>query len=248
MEGAAAMRKRLFEHSRRVGVSELRDEEVYESLLTYGSTSVSMLSRELGTKLCGHMRGFERFASTSREEFEKIEGVDDDTALFLCLLTFICRRGEEQREESSLLDSPAAAARFIVPRLHMLDHEVTMLLCLSDDLRCTQCRIVAEGGAFSTQAGAFPIASVILNSGARIAILAHNHPAGGPEPSEVDVMVTYRLLHALKSAGITLLDHIIVSGISYTSMAAHGDFRGETEKERSVYCPLPDTDGGTAEA
>lgn len=41
-------------------------------------------------------------------------------------------------------------------------------------------------------------------------ILAHNHPAGDPAPSEDDLEITKRLVEAGKILGIEIVDHIIV--------------------------------------
>ena len=42
-------------------------------------------------------------------------------------------------------------------------------------------------------------------------IIAHNHPSGMTEPSEADIEVTKRLVHAGKILGISLVDHVIVA-------------------------------------
>ncbi|ASI36861.1 hypothetical protein A0126_18780 (plasmid) [Exiguobacterium sp. N4-1P] len=41
--------------------------------------------------------------------------------------------------------------------------------------------------------------------------LAHNHPSGMTEPSEVDVQATDRMTDAGYLIGIPLIDHVIVS-------------------------------------
>ena len=48
-------------------------------------------------------------------------------------------------------------------------------------------------------------------------IIAHNHPSGDPSPSEEDVSFTTRVKKAAKTAGLTLLDHIIVGRDGYFS-------------------------------
>ncbi|MCP6718552.1 MAG: DNA repair protein RadC [Patescibacteria group bacterium] len=42
-------------------------------------------------------------------------------------------------------------------------------------------------------------------------ILVHNHPSGNPEPSEVDLKITKRIIEAGKIMGIDVLDHIIIA-------------------------------------
>ncbi len=49
-------------------------------------------------------------------------------------------------------------------------------------------------------------------------IIAHNHPSGEARPSEEDIALTKRLVKAGEILGIELLDHIIVSSNSFTSL------------------------------
>jgi DNA repair protein RadC len=49
-------------------------------------------------------------------------------------------------------------------------------------------------------------------------IIAHNHPSGVTDPSEIDKEVTKRLVEAGKLLGIEVLDHIIVTKTAYLSL------------------------------
>lgn len=53
-------------------------------------------------------------------------------------------------------------------------------------------------------------------------IVAHNHPAGGVEPSEADVSITKQLSQAGRIVGIELLDHIIFNKSAYFSFLEAG--------------------------
>ena len=53
-------------------------------------------------------------------------------------------------------------------------------------------------------------------------IVAHNHPTGETEPSLEDKEITRRLKEAGKLLGIELLDHVIVSDNSFTSLKEKG--------------------------
>jgi len=53
-------------------------------------------------------------------------------------------------------------------------------------------------------------------------IVAHNHPAGGVEPSDADVNVTKQLKEAGSIVGINLLDHIIFNRSDYFSFLEAG--------------------------
>lgn len=65
--------------------------------------------------------------------------------------------------------------------------------------------------------------SPALSYGASAVILAHNHPSGVATPSEADLEVTKQLVEAGKILGITLLDHIVVTKSSFTSIPVSYD-------------------------
>lgn len=60
-------------------------------------------------------------------------------------------------------------------------------------------------------------------------ILVHNHPSGNPEPSAEDLKVTRQLSAAGDQLGIPVLDHIIVAGGTFSSLAGRGCLRGAGE-------------------
>lgn len=53
-------------------------------------------------------------------------------------------------------------------------------------------------------------------------ILAHNHVNGFAIPSKEDELTTRQVASALSLVGISLLDHIVVAGSEYVSMADSG--------------------------
>ena len=64
------------------------------------------------------------------------------------------------------------------------------------------------------------IRSLELQASSIIAL--HNHPSGDPEPSNPDIDMTRQLKTALKTIGVTLLDHIIVTSGSSISFHTRG--------------------------
>ena len=53
-------------------------------------------------------------------------------------------------------------------------------------------------------------------------IAMHAHPSGDPEPSRADIDMTNRLKSALKTIGVTLLDHVIVTPSDSVSFQQRG--------------------------
>jgi DNA repair protein RadC len=50
---------------------------------------------------------------------------------------------------------------------------------------------------------------------ASYAVLGHNHPGGGKEPSQEDIIATKMIINALSLIGVKLMDHIIVCSNDY---------------------------------
>ena len=61
-----------------------------------------------------------------------------------------------------------------------------------------------------------------LRVNAAAVIFSHNHPSGSPSPSEADKRLTHRLVQAMGSVDIRVLDHIIVAGTETASFAEQG--------------------------
>ena len=61
----------------------------------------------------------------------------------------------------------------------------------------------------------------LLNSAAAC-ILMHNHPSGLTQPSLADLNITKKIIEALKTVDIDVLDHLII-GNEYYSFACNGD-------------------------
>jgi DNA repair protein RadC len=58
--------------------------------------------------------------------------------------------------------------------------------------------------------------------GAHAIIVAHNHPSGATRPSRQDIDVTETLAQAGRMLGVPLLDHLVIGGTGYTSLAEEG--------------------------
>jgi DNA repair protein RadC len=61
-----------------------------------------------------------------------------------------------------------------------------------------------------------------LLANAAACVLVHNHPSGDPEPSRDDERVTRRLVEAGRLVGVEVLDHLVVGGGSWVSLARRG--------------------------
>lgn len=81
---------------------------------------------------------------------------------------------------------------------------------------------LSRGGVSATVVDAKLVYSVALKCNASSIIIAHNHPSGNLNPSEVDKSLTQKLKSAGQFLDITLLDHLIVTKEGFYSFSDNG--------------------------
>ena|SRR5690606_29119948 len=81
---------------------------------------------------------------------------------------------------------------------------------------------LSKGGVSATVVDAKLVFSVALKCNASSIIIAHNHPSGNLNPSEVDKSLTQKLKSGGQFLDITLLDHLIMTKDSFYSFSDNG--------------------------
>lgn len=87
---------------------------------------------------------------------------------------------------------------------------------------CMGISTVATGGINNCLVDLKIAFALALKATASSMIIAHNHPSGNPKPSEADKTLTHRFYEAGKLLDLNVLDHIIVTKETYTSLADEG--------------------------
>jgi DNA repair protein RadC len=124
--------------------------------------------------------------------------------------------------EGERLEDPEQVADHLVPLIGGADREHCLAVLLDTKHRVLRTSTVSIGSidhTFMTPHGIFRDA--LLGNAAAV-ILAHNHPSGDPEPSRDDERVTRRLVEAGRLVGVEVLDHLVVGGGSWVSLARRG--------------------------
>ena len=77
--------------------------------------------------------------------------------------------------------------------------------------------LISEGGITETCADVRVILQAALLTNSVAIILAHNHPSGNLKPSRQDMEITKQVKNAAQLMRITVLDHLILTCLLYTS-------------------------------
>jgi DNA repair protein RadC len=118
--------------------------------------------------------------------------------------------------------SPEAAAEILVPPLRGRDRERCVVALLDTKHRLLDVVTVSVGSIDHTFMAPREVFRDALLANASALVLAHNHPSGDPDPSRDDELVTRRLVRAGELVGVEVLDHLVVGGDRWVSLARRG--------------------------
>ena len=138
-----------------------------------------------------------------------------------------CALEERRRFAPGDLDRPAVtapeiAADLLAPLLAARDREHCVVLLLDTKHRLLDTVTVSVGSIDHTFMAPREVFRDALLANASAIVLAHNHPSGDPEPSRDDERITTRLVRAGEVVGIDVLDHLVVAGGRWVSLARRG--------------------------
>lgn len=211
------MKKKLLEQ----GLDGFDDHNVLELLLFY------VLPRQdtnpIAHMLLDYFGSLEAVFEAPLEELIKVPGIGENTATLLKLIPAVSRRYEMSKNNfGEILDSTTKAGDYLAARYLFERDEVVYVVCLDAKRRVICCKALFRGDVNSAEVSVRKIAELALVKNASAIILSHNHTSGIALPSREDELTTKHVKSALESMNITLLDHIIVAGDDYISMAESG--------------------------
>ena len=189
-------RQRLRERFLRAGLDGLLDYEAIELLLTYAVPRRDM--KPLAKELLEAYGSIEKLLDATPADLLDRHGVGASGATLILLLRQLCAKYLEQKARNvDLIDSIEKAENFMVMYLNsrnqLIEHQ--------------------QFSGTVDRAAVYPreIAEFCLRVGATAVILIHNHPSGLCMPSDNDLLTTNRVLEALKTVHVRLVDHLIVT-------------------------------------
>lgn len=120
------------------------------------------------------------------------------------------------------LTRPADAAKFLQVKLAGEKNELFGVLFMDNKHRVLEFEVLFRGTVDGAAVYPRVVVQRSLELNAAALILAHNHPSGHTDPSEADRAITRRLTDALALVDVRVLDHLVVSGSGFSSLAERG--------------------------
>lgn len=210
-------REKLLKH----GAGQLSDAELLAIFLRTGVTGISAvdLARET-LKRFGGLRGL---INASQEEFCRGHGLGLAKYVQIqAVVELSSRYLEEQLTARDVFQSAATTKRWVKQRLQSYPHEVFACLWLDSQHHLIEFQELFRGTIDAAAVYPREVVKAALSKNAAAVILCHNHPSGVAEPSRSDQAITDKLIAALQTVDIRVLDHLIVGDNSVTSLAERG--------------------------
>ena len=219
-------RERLKGRCLEEGLDAFDDHQVLELLLFYALPYRD--TNEIAHRLLQYFGSFSGVLDADYHELCRIPGVGPNTAVLLCTLPEFFRRYQQDHMGPKVsLQRVKDAGEYAVGLFIGCKYERFYLLCLDLQGKLIKAALLGEGTL--DQVSVYPriAAETALRYRAEAVVLTHNHPTGSLQPSADDLQVTKRIALALSAIDIDVLDHIIVGGERYVSLADMGLMKGK---------------------
>jgi len=204
------------------GAAALSDAELLAILISSGTKEKSAL--DLAREVLGlAQNNLHELGRLGVLELQKTKGIGEARAITIAAALEIGRRRQmgEALQRTAITQS-GDAAEIAIPLMRDLSHEVFCVFYLNQSNKILRYEIISSGGLTGTVADIRIMLKNALLQNANKLIIAHNHPSGNLQPSHADKELTRKLKEAAEYMDIKLLDHLIIAGTNYLSMADEG--------------------------
>jgi len=210
------------------GLDHFSDIQVLELLLFYAIARQD--TNPIAHRLLDHFGSLSQVLEAPVEELCKVEGVGENTAVYLRLVTQVGRWYQKDRAARvKMLPTLESCAKYLQPYFFGQSVETVYLLCLDAKCKLLCCRKIAQGDVNSTDLSIRKIVETALSANASSVLLAHNHPGGMAIPSYEDIHTTQNVAAALQAVDVNFVDHLVICDDDYVSLMQSGYLKAGAE-------------------
>lgn len=217
----AGHRSRMREKFMKRGIDEFQPHEILEMLLYFSIPQKN--TNELAHRLLDRFGSLSGVFHAPAEELRKIPGIGDSSLMLLKFIPELCRKyREDLNRDVRRICSYEEAGEYLVRKFTGRENEVVVLMLLDSRGKILFCDVVSTGSVTAVNVYVKDVVRAAVRYNAVSAVLAHNHPSGECLPSRQDLDTTRWVWEALNSVEVSLIDHIIISGEDFISLAKSG--------------------------
>ena len=201
------------------GKSSLSDSELLAIVIGSGNREENALG--LSKRILMHYNNnLNDLSKLSTTELMQFKGIGMAKAVsIITALEMGRRRKAEQAQEKQKVNSSKDVFDIMQVILGDLSHEEFWILFLNNANKILDKTQLSIGGITATLVDVRLIFKKGIALGATSIILCHNHPSGNLSPSNADILLTEKIIKGGKMLDIKVLDHVIIAGQGYYSLA-----------------------------
>lgn len=215
-------RSRVYDRFKNEGLDHFSPHNVLELLLFF-----AVPRRDTNQMAHDLINGFGSLSAVLEapiDELKKYDGIGDHAATLLHMIPEIARfYMSEQHENDCMINSTEAAGAYVLPSFVGRSTECVFVTLLDGKGKVLHHELLFRGSINSAAVNLRDVVALALRHNAVGVIVSHNHPGGTPMPSSEDMVTTHRIREALELVGVHLIDHLIVAGGHYLSLAESGE-------------------------
>ena len=205
------------------GLEHFQEINVLEILLFHCIPRVD--TNPIAHRLLDEFGSLTNVLEASVEDLQKVEGIGENSAIFLSLVNATNRYYMTKKAEvKGPIERPEQYISYLAPRFIGRKNETVFILCMDSQRKIICCKQLSEGTVLSVNTPIRKIVEAAITSNATYAVLAHNHPDGSVLPSNSDYRTTERVAKSLAEVEVCLLDHVIFSDTDHVSMKLSSDY------------------------
>ncbi len=195
------------------GPSKLKDWELLAILLRTGTKDLDVV--KLSQKILRDFKD-EKILEASIEDLQNIHGLGLAKACEIVACFELGKRKLKGKKTNILLTPKDVWEAMADIRSSKKEHFVVFYLNARNQE--IEREIISVGTVNTSLVHPREVFEGAIKNNATSIILAHNHPSGDTEPSQDDIEITKKLVHAGKILDIRVVDHVVVTDKEFLSI------------------------------
>ena len=202
-------------------VTRSGDDELLALLIAAHARARRPSARAVATALVASAGSLAALSRASPREMAQVRGVTPSSALRIAASFELGRRAASAAASRDLIANAEDLHALLAPRVAGLAQEVFIVIGIDIRNRLLDIVEIAKGGLHMVEVHPREVFRPLIRMAAAGGLVAHNHPSGDPTPSPEDIALTRRLRDVGGVVGIPIVDHVVLAGSMFCSIADH---------------------------
>ncbi|OJU08689.1 MAG: hypothetical protein BGN88_00290 [Clostridiales bacterium 43-6] len=213
------MRERIINSS----LDGLAPHEIIESLLFYALPRVN--TNEIAHDLINAFGSISGVFDASYEDLLKVKGIGANAATLIKMVPIMCRAYiGDKYSDGEILGSTELSGQYLQRKYIGILEETPSIVLMDNKCRVINWCIIGHGSMAAADINVRKVIEFAVRCNATCTILCHNHPSGVALPSRQDIETTRVIINALKTIHVAVVDHIILGGNDFVSLADSAEY------------------------